>query len=99
MWQTYLQPTNLSEALDLLHRYRDAARIVAGGTDILVDLQRGVKPTHTLIDITALRALKYIRYEDHWLRLGALATHNDILRSTDCQHYALPLVQACEEVG
>src|SRR6266700_2767853 len=99
MWQTYLQPTSLAEALDLLHRYRASARIVAGGTDILVELQRGVKPTNTLIDITTLQELKYIRYENGWLRIGALATHNDILRSSACQHYALPLVQACWEVG
>jgi carbon-monoxide dehydrogenase medium subunit len=72
---------------------------VAGGTDILIELQRGVKPTNTLIDITALQELKYIRYENGWLRIGALATHNNILRSSACQHYALPLVQACWEVG
>jgi xanthine dehydrogenase iron-sulfur cluster and FAD-binding subunit A len=99
MWQTYLQPTSLMEALDLLQKYKDTARIVAGGTDILVELQRGLKPTNTLIDITALQELKYIRHENGWLKIGALATHNDILRSSACQHHALPLVQACWEVG
>lgn len=99
MWHTYLQPTGLMEALDLLHQYRGSARIIAGGTDILVELQRGVKPTNTLIDITVLSDLKYVRYENGWLRIGALATHNDILRSPVCQHYGLPLVQACQEVG
>jgi xanthine dehydrogenase iron-sulfur cluster and FAD-binding subunit A len=99
MWQTYLQPTSLIEALDLLQRYRASARIIAGGTDILVELQRGVKLTNTLIDITAIQELKYIHEESGWLKIGTLATHNDVLRSSACQHYALPLVQACWEVG
>jgi carbon-monoxide dehydrogenase medium subunit len=99
MWETYLQPTGLAEALDLLQSYKTSARVVAGGTDILVELQRGVKPTKTLIDITAVSELKYIRYEHGWLSIGALSTHNDILRSPACQCYAPPLVQACTEVG
>jgi len=73
--------------------------MVAGGTDVLVELQRGVKPTNTLIDITAIQEMKYIHEENGWLKIGALATHNDVLRSSACQHYALPLVQACWEVG
>lgn len=99
MWQSYLQPTSLAEALDLLQHYTGQARLVAGGTDVLVELQRGVKPTTTLIDISALHDLKYVRYEDGYLYLGALATHNDVVASAACVQYALPLAQACWEVG
>jgi carbon-monoxide dehydrogenase medium subunit len=72
---------------------------VAGGTDVVVELQRGVKPTSTLIDVSAVCDLKYIRYAAGWLYLGALTTHNDIVRSIECKQYALPLAQACWEVG
>ncbi len=99
MWQTYLRPTTLAEALELLHQFAGQARLVAGGTDVLVELQRGVKPTTTLIDITGLQDLKFIRVEGENLLLGALTTHNDIVASADCVHYALPLAQACWEVG
>jgi len=99
MWQTYLRPTKFEDALELLHQYAGKARLVAGGTDVLVELQRGVKPTETLIDITALQELKYIRFEEGYLSLGALTTHNDIVASSVCMQYALPLVQACWEVG
>ncbi len=99
MWQTYLRPTSLEEALELLHQFAGQARLVAGGTDVLVELQRGVKLTTTLIDITALSDLKYIRVEGEYLTLGALTTHNDIVVSADCVQYALPLAQACWEVG
>ncbi len=53
MWQTYFQPSGVEEALELLQEYAGKARIIAGGTDVLVELQRGVRPTTTLIDITA----------------------------------------------
>jgi len=99
MWQNYLQPANLDEALVLLARHAAGARIVAGGTDVLVELSRGVRPTTTLIDVSRLRELKYVRVEGDTICLGALATHNDILASPDCRRDARPLAQACWEVG
>ncbi len=99
MWQTYLQPTSLEEALDLLGRNAGKARLVAGGTDVVVELQRGVRPTSTLIDLSALRDLKYMREEPGNLCLGALTTHNDVIASPLCIQRALPLAQACWEVG
>ncbi len=99
MWQTYRQPTTLDETLKLLSEYGGRARLVAGGTDVLIELQRGVKLTNMLIDISAVPDLKYIRHEDGWLSLGALTTHNDVVRSPECKQFALPLAQACWEVG
>ncbi len=95
MWQTYLRPTTLDEALDLLDRYAGQARVVAGGTDVLVELSRGVRPTATLIDITAIDGLNYVRDEGDRIGLGALATHNDVIASPACVERALPLAQAC----
>ncbi len=99
MWQNYLQPGSLEEALQMLQQLNGQARLVAGGTDVLVELQRGVKATRTLIDISAIHDLKYIRHEGEYLYLGALATHNDVVASEACVEHALPLAQACWEVG
>jgi xanthine dehydrogenase iron-sulfur cluster and FAD-binding subunit A len=99
MWRTYLRPTRLDEALELLDHYGDQARIIAGGTDVLVELSRDIKPTETLIDITALSELRYLRQEGDHIALGALATHNDVMVSTIIAEQALPLAQACSEVG
>lgn len=98
MWHHYFQPASLEEALQLL-RDHPAARLVAGGTDVLVELQRGIKTTDTLIDISKLRDLKYVRLEDGVFRLGALATHNDVLSSRECLERGFPLAQASIEVG
>jgi xanthine dehydrogenase iron-sulfur cluster and FAD-binding subunit A len=99
LWQHYYQPSSLAEALQLLDQHAGSARIVAGGTDVLVELQRGVKPTTTLIDITGLRELKYVRQAGDMIQIGGLATHNDVIASAACVQYALPLAQACWEVG
>ncbi len=99
MWDTYLRPANLEDTLALLARHGEQARIVAGGTDVLVELSRGIKPAKTLIDITALDGLTYIRQEGGTILLGALATHNDVIASPACLAGALPLAQACREVG
>ena len=99
MWQTYLQPSTLDEALTLLHDHGAGARIVAGGTDVVVELQRGVRPATTLIDVSALYELKYVQARDGRIYLGALATHNDVIASAACAAGAAPLVEACWEVG
>ena len=98
-WKNYHQPRTIARALALLRENGADARIVAGGTDVLVELQRNVKPTQTLIDITELRELKYVRDDGDRIALGGLATHNDVLASEACAQRALPLVQACVEVG
>ncbi|MBA3471542.1 MAG: FAD binding domain-containing protein [Herpetosiphonaceae bacterium] len=99
MWQTYLQPTTLAETLQLLEQHAGAARLVAGGTDVLVELSRGIKPTATLIDLSRLEQLKYIRQHDGTIQIGGLATHNDVVAAAACVEGALPLAQACWEVG
>lgn len=98
MWKNYHQPASIEEALHLLQSLPEA-RLVAGGTDVLVELQRGIKPTPTLVDISNLHGLKYVRLDDGVFRLGALATHNDVLASPECIESALPLAQACIEIG
>jgi carbon-monoxide dehydrogenase medium subunit len=99
MWQHYFQPTSLEEALELLEQHAGQARLIAGGTDVLVELSRGVRPTNTLIDISRLQDLKYAREESGYILLGALATHNDVIASSACVARALPLAQACWEVA
>ncbi len=99
MWHEVIRPAGLEEALDALASYGAAARVVAGGTDVLVELQRGIKPTATLIDVSELRELAYVRRAGGTVALGALATHNDVLAAPFARAAMLPLAQACAEVG
>jgi carbon-monoxide dehydrogenase medium subunit len=99
MWQHYVQPQALDDALALLARHGAGARIIAGGTDVIVELSRGIRPTSTLIDVTAIPGLRRIDLTNGVISLGALTTHNDVLASPFCRQRAMPLAQACWEVG
>jgi xanthine dehydrogenase iron-sulfur cluster and FAD-binding subunit A len=100
MWSSVYRPESLASALRALREAPGETRLVAGGTDLVVEQQRGVKPARQLIDLSTLeRELRYIRREGETFALGALATHNDVLASSDVARDALPLSQACIEVG
>lgn len=93
-------PTTLTAALELLARAGDRGRIIAGGTDLLLELDRGVRPDiTTLVDLTRVPGLAEIESADGSLSLGALVTHNDVVTSPAVRRGALPLAQACWEIG
>lgn len=97
-WQTYFQPTTLAEALALLAAHPQA-RPVVGGTDLVVELERGVRPTNTLVDLSRIGELGGLVVEGEHLVIGALATHNEVIANSVAVARALPLAQACLEVG
>ncbi|MBE2270139.1 MAG: FAD binding domain-containing protein, partial [Anaerolinea sp.] len=100
MWKHYYTVTRTAEALELLAQYRERARIVAGGTDILIELERGQRPgVEVLIDITRVPGLAAIDLRGDEVRLGCLVTHNQVVGSDLLVERALPLAQACWEVG
>ena len=100
MIEAYHRPTSLADALAELSRADAATRLVAGGTDVMVELGRGSKTAKRLIDLTALEPeLRFIDEDADRLSFGALTTHNDVLASEAFRRDALPLVQACAEVG
>jgi xanthine dehydrogenase iron-sulfur cluster and FAD-binding subunit A len=101
MWNNYLSVTSLDEALRALAEHGTQARVVAGGTDLLLEIERGVRTgLTTLIDITRVPDLANITLDDEgWIHLGPLVTHNHCVASKLIVERALPLAQACWEVG
>jgi xanthine dehydrogenase iron-sulfur cluster and FAD-binding subunit A len=100
MIEVYRRPTSLADALAELARAGSDTRLIAGGTDVMVELGRGSKVAKRLIDLTALEPeLRYIDDTGEHLTMGALTTHNDVLASAAFRRDALPLVQSCAEVG
>ncbi len=99
-WKHYHSVTAVDEALHLLAERGSSARLVAGGTDIILELERAQRPgVDTLIDISRIPGLDEIRLHGDTIRLGALVTHNHVVGSHIIQERALPLAQAAWEVG
>lgn len=107
MWHTYHAPGTVSEALDLLARYRDVCRVVAGGTDLILELERGVRHREVLVDVSRVAELNQITLDDKTgfsekpglLTIGANVTHNQVVANEDAVQYAFPLAKACWLVG
>lgn len=76
----YMRPMSLEEAIKLLSELRDA-KILAGGTDLLVDLKIGRARPRYIIDITGIRELRFIEDTSEAIRIGALTTIQDLLES------------------
>src|SRR6185295_2660637 len=101
MWHGYHSVASLDEALSLLAQHREKARIVAGATDMIIELDRKVRRgVEVLIDITRVPGLDGITLDaDGRIHLGPLVTHNACVASSLIVERALPLAQASWEVG
>ncbi|MBL1216441.1 MAG: hypothetical protein D8M59_02980 [Planctomycetes bacterium] len=94
-------PTTLSDACSMLADAGTAGRVMAGGTDLLVDWpQRAHEHDDTIwIDLSRVTPLRRITCADHVLRLGALTTYWDVVQSEQAAE-AFPLLkQAARVVG
>ncbi len=100
LWNEYHLPVSVDEAVGLLAHYDGKARVVAGGTDLILDLQQGNEhPVAALVDVTRIVGLNEIREEDGTITIGAGVTHNQIVESTLLQQKATALVEASYVVG
>ncbi|PKO18414.1 MAG: hypothetical protein CVU39_02965 [Chloroflexi bacterium HGW-Chloroflexi-10] len=102
MWKQYYNVTSTDEAIHLLDLSHQNTRIVAGATDLILELERGIrKNVDTLIDISRIQGLDQITLDDdsQIIHLGPLVTHNHCASSKLIQEKAFPLAQAAWEVG
>ena len=101
MWKEYISATSITEVLQVLAERGSQARVVAGATDLILEMERGQrKGIETLIDVTRIAGLNQIAYDESGvIHLGPLVTHNHCVASKLICDHALPLARACWEVG
>src|SRR5688572_1424143 len=100
LWQNYLRPRTLEEAMQGLASAPRPLAPIAGGTDLLLDLDQGRhSPIQTLVDITEVKELLALEVRDDRLFVGAGVPVNRIVLDPLTDTHAQALVEACNLIG
>jgi carbon-monoxide dehydrogenase medium subunit len=99
MWQKYLFPATVQEALEMLTAHPGESQIIAGGTDLVLQSRRGQCPSTVIVDITHVPGLDFIVERDGFVVIGCQATHAQIAASPLIRQKAEVLALACGNVG
>ena len=95
----FIQPDSIAEALDVLSRYGDGAKVIAGGTAVVLMLQHKLIAPRALISLRRVPGLNAIRAEGGGLHLGPMALLRDVERSPLVRERFPALARACGVVG
>lgn len=96
----YFQPKSLDEVIALLVRYGRDARLLAGGTDLLVQMRHDLITPQVVIDLKRVVELRAdVQQLEGTLRIGALMTLADLIEDERVQQYFPALVEAASVVG
>lgn len=96
----YFRPKTLKEALSLVSQYGKKSRVMAGGTDLLVQMKRGKVLPHYIIDIGGIRGRDYITYSERdGLKIGAQTTIHAIASSSLIRESFSILSQAASQLA
>ena len=100
LWNRYHIARSVDEALRWLAQYDGGAQIVAGGTDLLLDIQQGNHPpVEALVDITRIGELLTVEVNGDVMTLGAGVTHTAIVDNPAIRERATCLAESCGVVG
>jgi carbon-monoxide dehydrogenase medium subunit len=96
----YLEPESIEEALTILSEYQGTSKIIAGGTDLMLQMRnKAIKPEY-VVDITRIPGLEYIAFDgQQGLRLGALTTIRALETSPELQRKYPVISQAASQLG
>ncbi|OGN92566.1 MAG: hypothetical protein A2Z71_11975 [Chloroflexi bacterium RBG_13_50_21] len=98
--EEYILTHSIEEALGVLSTARGSARIVSGGSDLLLELQQGKHPpVRTLVDVTEIEELCALEIRDGSLFIGASVTLTRLTNSALINHHAQALTDASILMG
>ena len=96
----YLEPESIKEALTMLSQYQGKSKIIAGGTDVMLQVRNKVIRPECLVDITRIPGLDTIAFDDpQGVRLGALTTIRALETSVELQRKVPIISQAASQLG
>ncbi|MCJ7435037.1 MAG: FAD binding domain-containing protein [Anaerolineales bacterium] len=100
LWQQYLRPKTLAEAMHAFTNAPKPLAPIAGGTDLMLDLEQGRHtPVHTLVDVTGIKEMLALEIRDDRLFIGAGLSVNRIVTTPIVAQHAQALVEACNLIA
>jgi len=100
LWQNYVRPKNLSEAMDAFAHAPRPLMPIAGGTDLLLDLEQGRhSPVQTLIDVTSVAEMTALEVKGDELYIGASVPVNRVATTPEVATHAQALTEACNLIA
>ncbi len=99
-WNNYYLPETVADALAILERYDGRARVVGGGTDLLVEARRGLRrPFEAIVDATRIAGLNSIIEDDNHIVIGCGVTHTVIVNDERIKRSGTCLSESCGVIG
>jgi len=95
----YVAPSSLEEALSLLRKNKDDAKLLAGGHSLLPMMKLRLAQPGLLIDLGKVTGLSYVREKDGGLAIGAMTTYQTLEHDPLVAGYFLVLAEAAGVVG
>lgn len=96
---TYHAPTTVDEAVAMLDQYQASVAVVAGGTDVVIELNERSKTPEHVVNINKLNELRYVKEEDGLVKIGALTTFDDLENNAYVQEKLPALWDTAVHVG
>lgn len=96
----YHRPASVDEALTVLQEYDGRARVVGGGTDLLVETRRGLRrPFDAVVDASRINGLQDITESDGFIVIGCGVTHTEIVNDSLIRTRGQCLAESCGVIG
>lgn len=77
--KTAYKGNSISEVVEILGRYKEDAKLIAGGTDIIIDIRNGKIKPQVLVDISSIEELKRIEEKGSYIEIGGATTFTEIV--------------------
>ncbi|MDP8214472.1 MAG: xanthine dehydrogenase family protein subunit M [Candidatus Euphemobacter frigidus] len=95
----YFKPESLEEAVKLKARYGDRARLLAGGTDLIVKINDELESPEAVIDLKGIKEMKRLEFKDGRLFIGPLVTFSELIDSPEVREKFPLFIEAAETVA
>ncbi len=99
MLRDHLFPETIDEALEIMEEHKGKARLIAGGTDLIVEIRRKEVNFEVLVDVENIRGLRSIWEEDGKIWIGSAMTFTQLEENELVRNHASALAQAAAQVG